>query len=174
MCRNQDSFHSKNRSSRCVVVQNESQLETAGDEGRQTCCHCTNLAPAGSDLPWRTLQETYSYKEAFKRLRDLKPQIEQLQSLLNRHRSQTDAAATAPNQSSVPEKRDGTGAGAAAQQPRGPTDVNNQDAVPLTVSMLQPASASRRTSATALHSSVDDSASPGRPEQANISEGDTR
>lgn len=39
------------------------------------------------------LQETTGYKQAFNRLRDLKPQIEQLQALLNRRPPQKAAAA---------------------------------------------------------------------------------
>jgi hypothetical protein len=68
---------------------------------------------------WPTrVQETHSYRQAFNRLRDLKPQIEQLQALLQRSRIETrdDAFAAVQDASLAP--------AAAAAAAAGTTDAN--------------------------------------------------
>lgn len=127
--------------------------------------------PGQLSLKEQIEQETQSYKAAFNRLRDLKPQIEQLQSLLNRHRSQTGVATPAPDEVSAPEGRHGIGMVNAVQQLWGPTHVNSALSAAPT---LQPASASRRASADAVQSSADDAASSVQPQQPDMPEDDTR
>lgn len=81
------------------------------------------------------VQETHQYKQAFARLRDLKPQIEQLQALLQRsHTESQDAAPPAVQDTS--QSRAPTAAGAPAAASTDHSELHNQHNSP--VSLEQP------------------------------------
>jgi hypothetical protein len=84
-------------------------------------------------------QDTHEYKQAFARLRDLKPQIEQLQALLQRSHVESHHAAPAAAQDTGQLPAPAVAAAAAAAASTDPSEVQDHHSSP--VSIEQPGQA---------------------------------